>query len=64
MYLFEITYYNRDGLEDKTEALRIDTAGIEITEKEVYLMAMGKAYEKSVEMGAEWGLGSIEFIAS
>ena len=63
MYLFKVTFYNKDLLEDIEEAIQIDTAGVDMTEREVYILAMEKAYDKSVEMGKEWGLGSVEFIA-
>ena len=62
MYLFKVTYYNKDLLEDIEEALQIDTAGVDMTEREVYILAMERAYDKSVEMGKEWGLGSVEFV--
>ena len=63
MYLFRVTYYNKNLLDDIEETLKIDTAGVDMTEKEVYILAMERAYDKAVEMGEEWGLGSIEFIA-
>ena len=63
MYLFKVTFYNKDLLEDIEEAIQIDTAGVDMTEREVYILAMEKAYDKSVEMGKEWGLGSVEFIS-
>lgn len=63
MYLFKVTFYNRDLLEDVEEALKIDTAGVDMTEREVYILAMERAYDKAVAMGEEWGLGSVEFIS-
>lgn len=50
MYLFKATYYNKDLLEDIEEAIQIDTAGVDMTEREVYILAMEKAYDKSVEI--------------
>ena len=52
MYLFKVTFYNRDLLEDVEEALKIDTAGVDMTEREVYILAMERAYDKAVAMGA------------
>ena len=64
MYLFRATYYSRDFLEEGlTVAIEIDTAGVEMTEKEVFVLAMEKAYDKSAELGKEWALGSVEFIS-
>ena len=61
MYGFLATYNNMATETERTQLIEVETLGVEITEREVYLEAMRRAYDgrKQDEV-----LGNLEFLYS
>lgn len=65
MYRFIARYYNKDfsDLPDAEYLIEIDSIPIELTDRQIYVMAMEKAFDHAVVIGDAWGLGSVEFLS-
>lgn len=65
MYRFIARYYHKEfsSLPDAKYLIEIDSIPIELTERQIYVMAMEKAFDHAAVIGDAWGLGSIEFLS-
>lgn len=61
MYGFELHYYSRLTDETFTKLIEVEEQLYD-SEKEIYLVAMSRAYDFVRELGLDYGFDALEFI--
>ena len=64
MYTFELTMYNWENDTFKNVEIKVfECLCVEMTEKEVFICAMSKAYDTIQEYGKSWYFDKLTFIS-